>query len=175
MGSTPWPRPRQPIRTLTETARKIAAAIERSDGEADVSVREVDGDTIYVVSDPEMAEGLRSNLAWSTTRPWLARGGIEDLATEPASSLADDPQFQAVMDVLPSEYYQVAYVDIGQVVDKLTAMFGAMDESQAADAGAATPGPATGSPANIRPGGSQYLRGETVGSSVILYIAEPQS
>ena len=32
---------------------------------------------------------------------------------------------------LPSEYYQVAYVDIGQVVDKLTAMFGAMDESQA--------------------------------------------
>ena len=43
--------------TLTETARKIAAAIERADGEADVSVREVDGDTIYVVSDPEMAEG----------------------------------------------------------------------------------------------------------------------
>ena len=54
-------------------------------------------------------------------------GGIEDLVTEPAASLADDPQFQAVMDVLPSEYYQVSYVDIGQAVDVLTAMLGAME------------------------------------------------
>ena len=78
--------------------------------------------------------------------------------------------------VLPSEYYQVSYVDIGQVVDKLTAMLGAMDGSGPADAGAATPGPATGSPANIRAlGAVSYQRGETVGSSVILYIAEPQS
>ena len=42
---------------LNETMRKIAAAIERADAEVDVSVREVDGDTIYVVSDPEMAGG----------------------------------------------------------------------------------------------------------------------
>ena len=55
-------------------------------------------------------------------------GGIEDLVTEPAASLADDPQFQAVMDVLPSEYYQVSYVDIGQAVDVLTAMLGAIKE-----------------------------------------------
>ena len=53
------------------------------------------------------------------------------------------------MDVLPSEYYQVAYVDIGQVVDKLTAVW-CNGRVPAADAGAATPGPATGSPANIR-------------------------
>ena len=57
------------------------------------------------------------------------------------------------MDVLPSEYYQVAYVDIGQVVDSSPA-FGAMDGS--GPAAAATPGPATGSPANIRRSG-QFL------------------
>ena len=43
--------------TLAETARKIAAAIERAGPEVDVSVREVDGDTIYVVSDPEVGRG----------------------------------------------------------------------------------------------------------------------
>jgi hypothetical protein len=102
-------------------------------------------------------------------------GGIEDLVTEPAESLADDPQYQAVLSVLPSEYYQVAYVDIGQVVDVVTALLGAMDESQTA-AGVATPGPAAGSPANIRAlGAVSYQRGESAGASVILYIAEPQS
>jgi hypothetical protein len=103
-------------------------------------------------------------------------GGIEDLVTEPAASLADDPQFQAVMDELPSEYYQVAYVDIGQVIDVLTAMLGAMEGSQPADAGVATPGPVAGSPANIRAlAAVSYQSGETAGSSAILYIAEPQS
>jgi hypothetical protein len=161
--------------TLAETARKIAASIERSDLGADVSTREVDGDTIYVVSDPEMAEGPSLEFGVVGDQAVVGtEGGIEDLATEPASSLADDPQFQAVMDELPSEYYLVAYVDIGQVVDRLTALFGAMDESQPANAGAATPGPAAGSPANIRALATvQYLRGETIGSSVILYIAEP--
>jgi hypothetical protein len=102
-------------------------------------------------------------------------GGIEDLTTEPATSLADDPQYQTVMSYLPSEYYQVAYVDIGQLIDMVTAMLGAMDESQSADAGIATPGPIAGSPANVRAlGAVSYQRGETAGSSLLLYIAEPQ-
>jgi hypothetical protein len=80
------------------------------------------------------------------------------------------------MAVLPSEYYQVSYLDIGQAVDVVTAMLGAMDESGPAAAAAATPGPASGSPANIRAlGAVSYQRGESAGSSVILYIAEPQS
>jgi len=80
------------------------------------------------------------------------------------------------MDVLPDEYYQVAYVNIGQVVDVLTAMAGAMEEAQSGEAGVATPGPVEGSPANIRAlAAISYQRGEAAGSSVILYIAEPQS
>ena len=163
--------------TLAETARKIAAAIERAGPEVDVSVREVDGDTIYVVRDPEMAEAPALEFGVVGDQVVVGtEGGIEDLVTEPASSLADDPQYQAVMAVLPSEYYQVSYVDIGQVVDVVTTMLGAMDDSGPADAAAATPGPAAGSPANIRAlGAVSYQQGETVGSSVILYIADPQS
>lgn len=163
--------------TLAETATKIAASIERAESEVDVSAREVGGDTIYVVSDPEMAQGPSLEFGVIDDQAVVGtEGGIEDLVTEPAASLADDPQFQAVMSVLPSEYFQVAYFDIGQVIDMVTAMLGAMDESQSANAGAATPGPAAGSPANIRAlAGVSYQRGESAGASVILYIAEPQS
>jgi hypothetical protein len=163
--------------TLAETARTLAASIERAGSEADVAARDVDGDTIYVVSDPEMAAGPSLEFGVLDDQAVVGtEGGIADLVTEPAESLADDPQFQAVMDVLPSEYYEVAYVDIGQVIDVVTAMLGAMDESQPANAGAATPGPAAGSPANIRAlAAVSYQRGEAAGSSMILYIAEPQS
>jgi hypothetical protein len=51
-----------------------------------------------------------------------------------------------------------------------------MEGSQSAEAGVATPGPAAGSPANIRAlAAVSYQQGETAGSSVILYIADPQS
>jgi hypothetical protein len=137
----------------------------------------VDGDTIYVVSDPAMAGAPSLEFGVVDDQAVVGtEGGIEDLVTEPAVSLADDPQFQAVMDYLPSEYYQVSYVNIGQVVDVLTAMFGAMEESQFTEAGVATPGPVAGSPAKIRAlAAVSYQRGETAGSSMILYIAEPQS
>ena len=151
--------------TLAETARKIAASIERAGSEADVSTRE--RRRRHHLRRERPGDGARvppSNLAWSTIRPWLApRGESRICVTEPAASLADDPQFQAVMAVLPSEYYQVAYVDIGQVFDIVTAMFGAMDESQAASAGAATPGPAAGSPANIRALGGSVVPTGRVG------------
>ena len=163
--------------TLNETTRKIAAAIERSDTGADVSVRNVDGDTIYVVTDLEMAKGPSLEFGVVDDQAVVGTGrGIEDLVTEPAASLAEDPQFQAVMDELPDEYYQVTYVNIGQAIDVVTAMLGAMDGSQTGEAAVATPSPAAGSPANIRALGSvAYQRGDAAGSSMILYIAEPQS
>jgi hypothetical protein len=162
---------------LNETTRKIAAAIDRSDTGADVSARNVDGDTIYVVTDPEMAKGPSLEFGVVDDQAVVGiGGGIEDLVTEPAASLADDPQFQAVMDELPDEYYQVTYVNIGQAIDVVTAMLGAMNESRTGEAAVATPGPAAGSPANIRAlGAVAYQRGEAAGSSMILYIAEPQS
>ena len=164
--------------TLNETARKIAASIERAGLGVDVSVRDVDGNTIYVVSDPEMAMGPSLEFGVVDDQVVVGTGrGIENLMAEPTTSLADDPQYQAVMGFLPGEYYQVSYIDIGQAGDMLTAMLGAIAErALPADAGAEMPGTAAGSPANIRALASvSYQRGETAGSSVILYIAEPQS
>jgi hypothetical protein len=164
--------------TLNETARKIAASIERAGLGVDVSVRDVDGNTIYVVSDPEMAMGPSLEFGVVDDQVVVGTGrGIEDLMAEPTTSLADDPQYQAVMGFLPGEYYQVSYIDIGQAGDVLTAMLGTIAErALPADAGVEMPGTAAGSPANIRALASvSYQRGETAGSSVILYIAEPQS
>src|SRR5215213_8551631 len=164
--------------TLTETARKIAASIERSGSGVDLSVRDVDGNTIYVVSDPNMKMGPTLEFGVVGDQVVVGTGGgIEELMTEPSASLADDPQYQAVMDFLPSEYYQVSYVDIGQAGDVLTAMLRAIVEQVVpADAAAATPVLAAGSPANIRAlAAVSYQQGETAGSSVILYIPEPQS
>jgi len=164
--------------TLNETARKIAASIERAGLGVDVSVRDVDGNTIYVVSDPEMAMGPSLEFGVVDDQVVVGTGrGIENLMAEPTTSLADDPQYQAVMGFLPGEYYQVSYIDIGQAGDVLTAMLGTIAErALPADAGVEMPSTAAGSPANIRALASvSYERGETAGSSVILYIAEPQS
>ena len=164
--------------TLTETARKIAASIERAESGVDVAVRDVDGDTIYVVSDPEMRMGPSLEFGVVDDQVVVGTGGgIEDLLSEPATSLADDPQFQEVMSFLPSEYYQVSYIDIGQVGDVLTAMLGAVVERVTpGDTGVEMPGATGGSPANIRAlGAVSYQRGETAGASALLYIAEPQS
>jgi len=81
------------------------------------------------------------------------------------------------MDVLPSEYYQVSFIDIGQAGDMLTAMLSALAErALPGDAGVEMPSAATGSLANIRAlAAVSFQRGEALGSSVILYIAEPQS
>ena len=164
--------------TLNETARKIAASIERAELGVDVSVRDVDGNTIYVVSDPEMAMGPSLEFGVVDDQVVVGTGrGIENLMAEPTASLADDPQYQAVMGFLPPEYYQVSYIDIGQAGDVLTAMLGAIaDRALPADAGVESPGTAAGSLSNIRALASvSYQRGETAGSSLILYIAEPQS
>jgi hypothetical protein len=114
---------------LAETAEKIAALIDRFGEGAEVSTRDVDGDTIYAISDPEMEGAPRSSSVWSRTRPVIAiGGGIEDLTTEQTESLAQDPQFQTVMGHLPGEYYQIGYLNIGQAVDTIVMLMGVLGE-----------------------------------------------
>ena len=202
--------------TLAETMRMIAAFIDRADSEADVSVRQQNGDTVYVVSDPETAEAPSLEFGVVGDQAVVGtQGGIEALGTEPTSSLAGDAQYQDVMSSLPSEFYQVTYVDTGQVIETLSGMFGAMNGSQAIDADLACTdyadqesaqtaydadqvdnanldldfdgqacedafgagaGGAAGSHANIRAlAAVSYQQGDAAGSSVILYIAAPQS
>ena len=159
---------------LAETAEKIAAFIDRSEAAVEVSTRDVDGDTVYVVSDPEMVAvpavefGVVGDLAVIAIG-----GGIEALTTEPTESLAQDPQFQSVMGQLPSEYYQIGYVDIGQAVDTIVMLMGMLGGITMPEP-AATPVAPVGGPENIRAlGAVAFQRDGMDGGSAILYIAEP--
>ena len=78
------------------------------------------------------------------------------------------------MDVLPSEYYQVAYVNIGQVVDVLTALAAQWRRRDLARPVSQRPAQPR-QPGEHPPWRQSPTREEAVGSSVILYIAEPQS
>ena len=154
---------------LAETAQKVAAFIERSDENVDVSTRDANGDTVFVVTDPEMGEspGLEFGVVGDRAVVGIG-GGIGQLDSAPAENLAGDAQFQAVMSSLPSEAYQIGYVDFGQLID-LVMGFMAMG----ADDGTATPvATGAGSPENIRAlGAVAFTDGGSSGSSAILYIA----
>jgi hypothetical protein len=123
--------------TLTRTSRQIASLIDRSGPEADISVRQVEGNTLYVVSDPESPDSPSLEFGVVGDRAVVGtEGGINDLSSTPTASLADDPLFQAVMGALPAEYYQVSYVNVGAIIDPLMMLFAGMEGQQAApDAG----------------------------------------
>jgi hypothetical protein len=120
---------------LAETARKLAEQIDQAEPNADVTVRRIGGDTVYVVANtedrnsPPLAFGVIDGRALVGTI-----GGVEELAATPGSSLADDLQFQMVMGLLPSDYYQVSYVNIGQAIDNLSGLIGSLQPTPAPDA-----------------------------------------
>jgi Protein of unknown function (DUF3352) len=161
---------------LAETAEKIAALIDRADAGADVSTRSVAGDTVYIVSGPE-TEGLPAvEFGVVGDQAVIAvGGGIEDLATEPEASLAEDPQYQTVMGLLPDEYYQVGYLDIGQAIESIDLLMSVMGGLEI-PAAAAAPSDAPDKLQNIRALGTvAFQRDGMDGSSAILYIAESES
>jgi hypothetical protein len=154
---------------LGETAQRLAALIERSDENIDVSTRQADGDSVYVITDPEMGESPGLEFGVVADRAVIGVGnGIAQLDESPADNLGGDAQFQAVFSELPAEAYQIGYVDLGRLVDLIMG-FMAMGEG----AGMATPVAAgAGSPDNIRAlGAVAFSDGEMAGSSAILYIA----
>ena len=159
---------------LAETAEKVAALIDRSGAGVAVSTRSVAGDTVYVVAGPEMEGAPAVEFGVVEDHAVISLGGgIEDLTTEPVESLAQDPQFQTVMGLLPGEYYQAGYLDIGQAIDSIVMLIGMMGGMDMAEA-AATPMATAIGPENIRALGTvAYQEDGMTGASAILYIAEP--
>jgi hypothetical protein len=204
---------------LAETTRKIAAWIERSAPDAEVSVRREGEDTLFVVSDPETAEAPAVEFGVVNDQVVVALGdGITQLLSDPSTSLADDDQYQTVMSELPAEFSQVLYLDIGQAIAPIMMFTGEFETSQITDAdlactefsdqseaqaayeadpvartdldldfdgqacedafvaAGATPVTVQGSPENVRAFGMvTFQQDEGMGSSAILYIAEPGS
>ena len=154
---------------LADTAQRFAAFIDRSDEGIDVATRQEGGNTVYAVSDPDMAEAPAVEFGVVGDQAVVGVGdGIARLGAAPAESLAADEQFQTVMGALPSEAYQIAYADLGQFVDLVTMLM-----AMGGDESAATPVAAgAGSPENIRAfGAANFSDGAMAGASAILYIA----
>lgn len=120
---------------LSQTMEKIAAWGDRAEDEVDVSIRRVGTDTIYVVADPSMAEGPSLEFGVLDDRAVMAIGnGLDQLSSPPTDVLADDAQFQEVMGLLPSEYYQVSYIDFSQAMAPIMMLTGEFSNSTVRDA-----------------------------------------
>jgi hypothetical protein len=156
---------------LSETMGKAADWIGKNVPDAKVTQRTIGGDTVYVLGSPEMQSAPAIEFGVVGGRAVVGIGkGIDELQSAPTSSLADSEQFQTVMKTLPSENYQIAYLDLGQVISMAMMMSGAYG------AEAASPVAAQGSPANIKAFGLVgYRQDDAAGESAILYIAQPGS
>jgi hypothetical protein len=110
---------------LAETTRKLAAWIDRTQTGVDITVRQAGGSAVYVASNTEEKNAPPIEFGVIGNEAVVGTGrGIDQLATTPESTLADDAQFQTVMGLLPAENSQVSYVDIGQAADLLGMLFG---------------------------------------------------
>ena len=119
---------REPDR-VAESLQRLARLIEREDADTDISVRRIDGDTIYTLSpapdDPDtspVVSVLPAN-EFGVLDDQIVAGlgsGIDDYVRGPRQSLAGNEQYQRVMAELPAEHSQIVYVDLGQIVDLVT-------------------------------------------------------
>jgi len=120
---------------LAETMQKAAASVDRTESSADISVRRIGEDTVYVAADAETVEAPAVEFGVVGDQAVVAIGnGVEALTTEPSSSLADDAQYQTVLGMLPADFYQVAYLDIGQAIGPIMMLSGGFSEGGIADA-----------------------------------------
>jgi hypothetical protein len=153
---------------LAATTQKIADLITQAAPDLKLGERDVDGDTLHVLKVSDTGDVPAIEFGVVGNQLVLGVGsGVDSLVGTPAETLADDPQFQEVMGSLPSEYYQVVYLDINQ----LTPLFGMLSSMESSDATPAAMNAA--GLANIKAFAAVGFRdGDAVGSSAILYIAE---
>ncbi len=121
---------------LSDTVSKIALLVAAAvGGETEYSTREVNGATVNVVKDD------------SGTLPILVEYGVVDgvllvgygnmlqtYVDGPGERLADNPQYQETMALLPSDHGAVLYVDLSQIVSLVETMFGSTGGSGISDA-----------------------------------------
>ena len=156
--------------TLSATFDKLATLLGGMDPSVAVAERAVGASTVHAVSDSSNAMVPAVEFGVVDDQAVVGVGaGIDQLATPQGATLADDPQFQAVMAALPADYQQITYVNVGQVIDLLAALFGQIEADISGTA--ATPAAATGSPDAIRAlAAVVYQHEQGVGTSAILYI-----
>lgn len=158
---------------LATTLEKVVGLIEKDAPDASIAVQTDGGNTLYEISDPE--DTSVPSVSFGIVGDQAAVGvgnGIEQLTTPQSPSLADDEQFQSVMSTLPTDYYEVFYVDLSKLAPMMSMMMGGLEASMEGDESGGTPVASAGSLENLRAlGAVAFTDGNSSGGTALLYIA----
>ena len=107
--------------SLSRVARLVDSSAQGEDPAAlDVSTRNLDGNRIYVVRDPEAPEAFAAEFGVVGEELLIGAGsGIDDYVNGLSPALADDPAYQEVLATLPANNSAIFYLDLRQIVTLL--------------------------------------------------------
>ena len=103
--------------TVSNALMQLSFLIQGATGtETPLTTREVGGGQVYVI---ELGDEAGSTLEFGIVGDYLVVGkgdAVDRFGDEATGSLAENAQFQAVMDTLPGEYNGLTYVDLAQAI-----------------------------------------------------------
>ena len=103
--------------TVSNALMQLSFLIQGATGtETPLTTREVGGGQVYVI---ELGDEAGSTLEFGIVGDYLVVGkgdAVDRFGDEATGSLAENAQFQAVMDTLPDEYNGLTYVDLAQAI-----------------------------------------------------------
>ena len=103
--------------TVSNAMMQLSFLIQGASGaESPLTTREVGGGQVYVV---ELGDEAGSTLEFGVVDDYLVFGkgdAVDRFGEAPADSLAENTQFQAVMDTLPVEHNGLTYIDLAQAI-----------------------------------------------------------
>ena len=103
--------------TVSNALMQLSFLIQGASGaETPLTTREVGGGQVYVV---ELGDEAGSTLQFGVVNDYLVIGkgdAVDRFGDTPTDSLAENTQFQAVMDTLPVEHNGLTYIDLAQAI-----------------------------------------------------------
>jgi hypothetical protein len=103
--------------TVSNALMQLSFLIQGASGaESPLTTREVGGGQVYVI---ELGDEAGSTLEFGVVDDFLVFGkgdAVDRFGEEPADSLAENTQFQAVLDTLPVEHNGLTYIDLKQAI-----------------------------------------------------------
>ena len=122
--------------TVSNALMQLSFLIQGATGTNPLTTREVGGGQVYVI---ELGDEAGSTLEFGVVGDYLVVGkgdAVDRFGDEAAGSLAENAQFQAVMDTLPVEHNGLTYIDLAQAIPLMEVAaqesgdlgFGAMEE-----------------------------------------------
>jgi hypothetical protein len=103
--------------TVSNALQQLSFLIQGASGaESPLTTREVGGGQVYVI---DLGDEAGSTLEFGVVGDYLVVGkgdAVDRFGEEATGSLAENTQFQAVMDTLPVEYNGLTYIDLTQAI-----------------------------------------------------------